>query len=164
MIPSRCEHRGRNLHQGVQQHCKQKSLMQSVDGQCFLELCVTFKTGASKKKGKARIQLTKATALGKETTGNLQEERQRTVGKYWFVSVKWKVHGPGWSHLLSWGSFNLISSLFVVEVSVLMQWMKIQSHWFQFLTVLAKHSFFYFDFMSPGQENLVAFQIWGKTK
>lgn len=56
--------------------------MQPVDGQCFLELHVTFKTGASKKKGKARIQLTKAIALGNETTGNLQEERQRTVGKY----------------------------------------------------------------------------------
>lgn len=142
MKPSRCEHWGRSLHQGIQQRCKQKSLMQSVDGRCFLELCATFETSASKKKGKARIQLTKATALGKETTGNLLEERQRTVGKYWFISVKWKVHGPGQNHLLSWGSFNLMSPLFAVEVSVLMQWMKIQNHWLQFLTVLQSIHFF----------------------
>lgn len=142
MKPSRWEHWGRSLHQGIQQRCKQKSLMQSVDGRCFLELCATFETSASKKKGKARIQLTKATALGKETAGNLLEERQRTVGKYWFISVKWKVHGPGQNHLLSWGSFNLMSPLFAVEVSVLIQWMKIQNHWLQFLTVLQSIHFF----------------------
>lgn len=45
-------------------HCKKKPLLKSVDGQPVLELRASFKTGGSKKKGKARIQLTKATAIG----------------------------------------------------------------------------------------------------
>jgi len=45
-------------------HCEKKSLLKSVDGQCAPELRTSFKTGASKKKAKARIQLTKATAIG----------------------------------------------------------------------------------------------------
>lgn len=102
-------------------------LMDSV----FWSYAQALKQVPAKRKEKPESSWQRQQQLGNETTDNLQEERQRAVEKYWFISVKWKVHGPGQNHLLSQGSFSFISQLFALGVNVLRQWMKMQSQWFQ---------------------------------
>lgn len=96
----------------------------------FWSYTQALKQAPAKRKQKPESSWQRQHELGNKTTGNLQEERQRAVEKYWFISVKWKAHGPGQNHLLSRGSFSLISQLFAVGVNVMRQWMKMQSQWF----------------------------------